>query len=72
VTVADKPLLSMFSAADSLVPLPLEAGEPKSMALDVTVPRDAVVGDTYEFQVAQRDAKGRTVGGVTLRVNVVD
>ena len=40
--------------------------------LRLTVPEGATVGEVYRVRVAQRDRKGRVVGGVTLEVPVVD
>ncbi len=40
-------------------------------SLKVRVPENAVPGDSYVFDVAERNSKGQLVGGVRLQVNVV-
>ena len=44
----------------------------KQAVISLTVPKEAQPGEVYRVRVAQRDRKGRVVGGVTLEVPVVD
>lgn len=52
--------------------LNFNAGETKDIDLQFTVPRDARTGETYELEAVQSDELGRAVGGVVLRINVVE
>lgn len=51
------------------VPLP-QAGWQEA-SLKVRVPDNAVPGESYVFDVAERNSKGQLVGGVRLQVNVL-
>lgn len=65
--VAMKP--NMTSA---LLRVPSFGGGLKDAALKFRVPENARVGDTWVLDVAQRDMRGRLLGGVRFRINVVE
>lgn len=53
------------------VKVPLAQPGWQEFSLKVRVPENAVPGDSYIFDVAERNSKGQLVGGVRLQVNVV-
>ncbi|HYP52460.1 MAG TPA: M14 family metallopeptidase, partial [Pyrinomonadaceae bacterium] len=69
-TVNNQTLLNVTAQAEGKLPLSFRPREVKPMSVRVAVPRDAAVGETYEYEVAQYDDKQRVVGGVTLSVTV--
>ncbi len=71
VTLNQRPFLKLAGQAMSKLPLVLKAGEVKPMSLNVSVPANAVTGDSYEFDVVQQDAHHRIIGGVTLEIRIV-
>ena len=52
------------------VKIPLAQVGSKESALKFRVPQNARAGDSYVFDVAERDGQGRLVGGVRWQVNV--
>jgi hypothetical protein len=44
----------------------------KEASLKLKVPDSAMTGDSYIFDIAERDAKGQLVGGIRVQVNVLD
>jgi hypothetical protein len=69
VHVGEKPLLSLVGKTGSLkLPSPPRR---TPMQVEIPIPDDAAVGDSYAFEIVERDGK-QPVGGLVLRVNVVD
>jgi subtilisin family serine protease len=54
------------------VKVPLARPGFQESSLKIRVPENAVPGDNYIFDVAERNSKGRLVGGVRLQVHVVE
>jgi hypothetical protein len=53
------------------VQVPLAQPGWQESSLKVRVPENAVVGENYLFDVAERNSKGQLVGGVRFQVNIV-
>jgi hypothetical protein len=53
------------------IKIPLGLGAQKQSSLKIKVPDNAVPGESYVYDVAERDSRGQLVGGVRLQVNVV-
>ena len=70
VTVADRPFLGLKAPVEGRIPLNLKPTETKEMAVTLTIPDDAVAGDSYEYEVVQYGPGGRPVGGIVLQVMV--
>jgi murein tripeptide amidase MpaA len=69
VHVGEKPLLSLVGKTGSLkLPSPPRR---TPMQVEIPIPDDAAVGDSYAFEIVERDGE-QPVGGLVLRVNVVD
>ncbi|HYP52987.1 MAG TPA: S8 family serine peptidase, partial [Pyrinomonadaceae bacterium] len=58
------------SLSAASVKVPLEQAGSKESSLKLRVPENARPGDSYVFDVAERDSKGQLVGGIRLQVNV--
>lgn len=71
VNLANRPMLALSAVKEAKLPISLKPGAIKEMVLRVAVPANAVVGDTYEFQLVEYNDKRRAVGGVVLEVHVV-
>ncbi len=52
--------------------IPVLKAASQESALKMQVPTDAKAGEEYIFEVAQRDAQGLLVGGVSLQINIID
>lgn len=53
------------------VKVPLVQAGRRESSLKVRVPDNAVPGESYVFDIAERNSKGQLVGGVRIRVNVI-
>jgi hypothetical protein len=53
------------------VKIPLARPGWQEASLKIRVPENAIPGESYIFDVAERNSKGQLVGGVRLQVNVV-
>jgi hypothetical protein len=51
-------------------PIALRKAERRTVYLQLTAPKDAKAGDRIVIDLAQRDARGRVVGGVSVQMNI--
>jgi hypothetical protein len=71
-TVQGVNVLALNSDLESTkVKVPILQAGFKESSLKFKIPENAVPGESYVFDVAERDSKGQLVGGVRLQVNVV-
>jgi hypothetical protein len=71
-TINDRPALLLNPSLKQVaINLPAGQAEEQESTLAVDVPPTAKPGDSYVFDVEQRDGQGVRTGGVRLRLNVV-
>jgi hypothetical protein len=70
--VADRGALAFRPGATAGFPIRLGPRRAITVGLRVTAPREAKPGDTLTLNLLQRNRRRQVVGGVTVRVNVVD
>jgi len=51
-------------------PIGLRAGENRKLLLRIKAPSSAQPGDNILFDLIQRDARGRAVGGISIQINI--
>ncbi len=70
--INDRPALLLNPALKQVsINLPAGQAEEQESTLAIDVPQNAKPGDSYVFDVEQRDGQGVRTGGVRLRINVI-